>query len=150
MDKVDCIVAGAGVVGLAIARKLARAGREVVVLESTGGIGNGTSSRNSEVIHAGIYYPTGSLMAKLCVRGKRALYEYCDSHGVPTNRCGKLIVATSAAEVEKLDAIKSQRRQTTLRTSDSSTRPRRKHWSRHWPARRHCCHHRPASSTATP
>ena len=108
MDRVECVVVGAGVVGLAIARRLAQAGREVIVLEATGGIGNGTSSRNSEVIHAGIYYPTGSLMARTCVSGKHALYEYCESHGVPHKRCGKLIVATTPEESTKLAAIKAQ------------------------------------------
>lgn len=108
MDRVECVVVGAGVVGLAIARRLAQAGREVIVLEATGSIGNGTSSRNSEVIHAGIYYPTGSLMARTCVSGKQALYAYCESHGVPHKRCGKLIVATTPEESTKLAAIKAQ------------------------------------------
>ncbi len=108
MDRVECVVVGAGVIGLAIARRLAQAGREVIVLESTGDIGNGTSSRNSEVIHAGIYYPSGSLMARLCVSGKHALYEYCESHGVPHKRCGKLIVATTPEEANKLEAIRQQ------------------------------------------
>jgi L-2-hydroxyglutarate oxidase LhgO len=83
MDKVDCVVVGAGVIGLSIARRLARAGREVIVLEATEGIGTITSSRNSEVIHAGIYYRAGSLMAQMCVSGKRALYRYCREHGIP-------------------------------------------------------------------
>ncbi|KQW21921.1 FAD-dependent oxidoreductase [Afipia sp. Root123D2] len=106
MDRIDCIVVGAGVVGLAIARKLAQAGREVIVLESAEDIGTGTSSRNSEVIHAGIYYAAGSLMARMCVDGKKALYDYCADHGVPHKRCGKLIVATTEAESEKLASIK--------------------------------------------
>ena len=108
MDCVDCIVVGAGVVGLAIARKLALAGREVIVLESAEDIGTATSSRNSEVIHAGIYYAAGSLMARMCVAGKLALYDYCTDHGVPHKRCGKLIVATTAAESEKLAVIKQR------------------------------------------
>ncbi len=108
MDRVDCIVVGAGVVGLAVARKLAMAGREVIVLESAEDIGTVTSSRNSEVIHAGIYYAAGSLMARMCVAGKMALYDYCADHGVPHKRCGKLIVATSDAESEKLAAIKQR------------------------------------------
>src|SRR5260221_14775224 len=83
MDKVDCVVIGAGVIGLAVARQFARAGREVIVLEAAEGIGTVTSSRNSEVIHAGIYYRAGSLMAQMCVSGKRALYRYCADHGVP-------------------------------------------------------------------
>lgn len=107
MEQVDCIVVGAGVVGLAVARALAQRGRETVVLEQTHGIGNGTSSRNSEVIHAGIYYPEGSLKAQLCVRGRQLLYAYCDCHGVPYRRCGKFIVATTpeqAATLEQLQA----------------------------------------------
>lgn len=107
MDKVECVVVGAGVVGLAAARRLAQAGLEVVVVEAAGDIGTGTSSRNSEVIHAGIYYPAGSLMARLCVAGKQALYAYCDQYGVPYRRCGKLIVATADNERDKLAAIKS-------------------------------------------
>src|SRR5581483_10302960 len=90
MDKVDCVVVGAGVIGLAIARKLAQAGREVIILEAADAIGTVTSSRNSEVIHAGIYYPAGSLMARMCVAGKRALYHFCRDHGVPHRNCGKL------------------------------------------------------------
>lgn len=107
MDKVDCVVIGAGVIGLAAARRLAQAGREVVVLEAAEGIGTITSSRNSEVIHAGIYYPAGSLMARMCVSGKRMLYEYCREHGVPHRNCGKLIVATTAKETEKLQSIRA-------------------------------------------
>ncbi len=107
MDKLECVVIGAGVIGLAIARRLAQAGREVVVLELAEGIGTVTSSRNSEVIHAGIYYKAGSLMARMCVSGKRALYAYCRDHGVPHRNCGKLIVATTPAEGEKLQSIKA-------------------------------------------
>jgi L-2-hydroxyglutarate oxidase LhgO len=107
MDKVDCVVVGAGVIGLAIARKLAQAGREVIILEAADAIGTVTSSRNSEVIHAGIYYPAGSLMARMCVAGKRALYDYCRDHGVPHRNCGKLIVATQASETEKLLSIRA-------------------------------------------
>ena len=88
MDKVDVLIVGAGVVGLAIARSLSRAGREVIVIEANAGIGEETSSRNSEVIHAGIYYKAGSLMARMCVNGKRALYDYCASHGIPHKNCG--------------------------------------------------------------
>src|SRR5579862_4295932 len=107
MDKVECVVIGAGVIGLAIARRLALAGREVIVLEAAEGIGTVTSSRNSEVIHAGIYYKAGSLMARMCVSGKHKLYEYCVSHGIPHKNCGKLIVATTPAETEKLQSIKA-------------------------------------------
>ena len=107
MDKVDCVVIGAGVIGLAIARRLAQAGREVIVLEAAEGIGTITSSRNSEVIHAGIYYRAGSLMAQMCVSGKRALYQYCRDHGIPHRNCGKLIVATTPSETEKLQSIRA-------------------------------------------
>ena len=107
MDKVECVVIGAGVIGLAIARRLAQAGREVVILEAAEGIGTVTSSRNSEVIHAGIYYPAGSLMARMCVDGKRALYQYCRDHGIPHRDCGKLIVATTPKETEKLQSIRA-------------------------------------------
>ena len=107
MEQVDCVVIGAGVVGLAVARALAQAGREVVILEAEGAIGTGTSSRNSEVIHAGIYYPQGSLKARLCVAGRDALYAFCDSHGVPYRRCGKLIVATDASQLAELDSLQA-------------------------------------------
>src|SRR3954465_8760027 len=107
MDRVECVVVGAGVVGLAIARRLAQAGLEVVVLEAAEGIGTVTSSRNSEVIHAGIYYPAQSLMARMCVAGKRALYDYCRDHGIPHRKCGKLIVATTPSETEKLQSIRT-------------------------------------------
>ena len=106
VDRVDTVVVGAGAIGLAVARRLALAGREVVVLEAADSIGTGTSSRNSEVIHAGIYYPTGSLKARLCVAGRRALYDFCASHGVPHRRCGKLIVATDDGQVGQLEALK--------------------------------------------
>ncbi len=107
-ETVDCLVIGAGVVGLAIARALALAGREVIVVEAAEGIGTETSSRNSEVIHAGIYYPKGSLMARTCVEGRRLLYAYCAEHGVPHLNCGKLIVATNETESEKLAEIKGR------------------------------------------
>ena len=105
MEEVDCIVAGAGVVGLAVARALAQAGREVIVLDAAEGIGTETSSRNSEVIHAGIYYPANSFMARFCVAGRRALYRYCAERGVPHRNCGKLIVATNAEEDAMLAGI---------------------------------------------
>lgn len=101
-DAVECVVVGAGVVGLACAAELARRGREVVVLEQHRQIGTETSSRNSEVIHAGIYYPKGSLKATLCVAGKALLYAHCEQHHVPFRRCGKIIVATEAGQLETL------------------------------------------------
>src|SRR4029078_114985 len=102
------LVIGAGVVGLAIARAAARDGHEVIVAEQTKGIGNGVSSRNSEVIHGGMYYPTGSLRAYHCPRGRRLMYEFCVSHGVPHRKCGKLIVATEDGEVGKMEGILKQ------------------------------------------
>lgn len=108
MEKLDAIVIGAGVVGLAVARALALAGREVVILESEDAIGTHTSSRNSEVIHAGIYYPKGSLKARSCVAGKELLYAYCVSHGVPHRRCGKLIVATDEKQRDELKNIQAK------------------------------------------
>lgn len=105
MEQVDVVVIGAGVVGLAVARALAVGGREVMVLEREATIGQGTSSRNSEVIHAGIYYPAGSLKAQLCVRGKHMLYGYCEQRGVAHRRCGKLIVANTPSQVAALPAI---------------------------------------------
>ncbi|MCQ2028095.1 NAD(P)/FAD-dependent oxidoreductase [Stutzerimonas zhaodongensis] len=110
MEQVDCVVIGAGVVGLAVARALALAGREVLILEADAAIGTGTSSRNSEVIHAGIYYPQGSLKARLCVAGRDALYAFCDSHGVAYRRCGKLIVATDESQLAGLDALQAHAR----------------------------------------
>jgi L-2-hydroxyglutarate oxidase LhgO len=102
------LVVGAGVIGLAVARAAALKGHDVIVAEQTKGIGNGVSSRNSEVIHGGMYYPTGSLRAHHCPRGRRMMYEFCASHGVPHKRCGKLIVATEDAEVGKMEAILKQ------------------------------------------
>ena len=102
------LVVGAGVVGLAVARAAALAGHEVIVAEQAAGIGHGISSRNSEVIHAGIYYPSGSLRAYHCPRGRRMLYDYCASHGVPHRKCGKLVVATNDVEAAKLEALLAQ------------------------------------------
>ena len=108
MDRVECVVIGAGVVGLAAARALALSGREVVLLEAAETIGTGTSSRNSEVIHAGLYYPAGSLKATLCVAGRQALYDYCASRGIGHRRTGKWIVATAEEEVALLHQIKAK------------------------------------------
>ena len=107
-ERLDCIVIGAGVVGLAIARALAQSGREVVVLEKEPQIGMHASSRNSEVIHAGIYYPKGSLKARLCVQGKELLYAYCEEHNVAHQRIGKLIVASSEADLDYLAKIRER------------------------------------------
>jgi L-2-hydroxyglutarate oxidase LhgO len=108
MESIDAVVIGAGVVGLAVARALALAGREVIVLEAEDAIGTHTSSRNSEVIHAGIYYPRDSLKARSCVEGRQRLYAYCASHGVPHRRSGKLIVATDEAQLAELEAIRQR------------------------------------------
>ncbi|HQV20375.1 MAG TPA: FAD-dependent oxidoreductase, partial [Gordonia sp. (in: high G+C Gram-positive bacteria)] len=104
-DRVECVVVGAGVVGLAIARELVVAGREVMILEAADTFGTGISSRNSEVIHAGIYYPAGSLKARLCVRGRGLLYRYCADHAVPHDAIGKLIVATCDDQRGRLAAL---------------------------------------------
>ena len=111
VDQVECVVVGAGVVGLAVARALALAGREVLVLEAANAIGTGTSSRNSEVIHAGLYYAAGSLKARLCVQGNAQLYAYCAERGIGHRRCGKLLVATDVAQLAQLQGIieKAQR-----------------------------------------
>jgi L-2-hydroxyglutarate oxidase LhgO len=106
MDQIDCVVIGAGVVGLAAARALAESGRETLILERASVIGSGNSSRNSEVIHAGIYYPRDSLKARLCVAGKTRLYDYCASRHIAHRNCGKLIVAASLRQVEVLETIK--------------------------------------------
>jgi L-2-hydroxyglutarate oxidase LhgO len=108
VERLDTLVIGAGVIGLAVARELSHAGHEVVIAESEGVIGSGISARNSEVIHAGIYYPKGSLKALHCVLGRKLLYEYCERRHVPFKNCGKLIVATSADQVEKLEGIRQR------------------------------------------
>ncbi|MBT5076468.1 MAG: FAD-dependent oxidoreductase, partial [Rhodospirillales bacterium] len=107
-ENVDLIVIGAGVVGLAVAREMAMAGREVIVLEAEDAIGLGTSSRNSEVIHAGIYYPKDSLKAKFCVEGRKLLYPYCESRGVDFRRCGKLIVASDESQIDGMAEIQAK------------------------------------------
>ncbi|MEO7387590.1 MAG: NAD(P)/FAD-dependent oxidoreductase [Gammaproteobacteria bacterium] len=110
MDTVDAVIIGAGVIGLAVGRALATRGLEVIVIESADAIGTGTSSRNSEVIHAGLYYPTGSLKARLCVAGRDMLYRYCEAKGIRHRRIGKLIVATTDEEVHILDKYLVQAR----------------------------------------
>lgn len=108
METVDTLVVGAGVIGLACADAVARAGREVIVVESEARYGSGVSSRNSEVIHSGIYYPPGSVKARVCIRGKPMLYEFCEGHGVPHRRCGKLIVATNGAQLDALENLRAR------------------------------------------
>ena len=107
MDTVDAVVVGAGVVGLAVGRALALRGHETLILEACEHFGTETSSRNSEVIHAGIYYPRGSLKARMCVAGRDLLYDFCEQHDVTHRRCGKLIVATSEAQLAELDKIRA-------------------------------------------
>ncbi len=104
-DSIDCAVIGAGVIGLAVARELALRGREVIVIEADEAIGSGVSSRSSEIIHAGIYYDPGSLKARLCVQGRRRLYDYCAGHGIDHRRCGKLIVAAEETEIAALQGM---------------------------------------------
>ena len=108
MEQIDAVVVGAGVVGLAMGRALARSGLDTLVLERELAIGQGASSRNSEVIHAGLYYPAGSLKAGLCVRGRQLLYAYCEQHGVTHQRCGKLVVATGAEQLDGLRALQAK------------------------------------------
>jgi L-2-hydroxyglutarate oxidase LhgO len=108
MQSVDAVVIGAGVVGLAVARAMAQRGLETILLEAALGIGTGTSSRNSEVLHAGLYYPPGSLKARLCVRGRRLLYEYCAARGLPHARCGKFVVATQPGQEAALQQLLQQ------------------------------------------
>jgi len=107
MENIDVVVIGTGVVGIACARALALAGREVLLLESESGFGTGVSSRNSEVIHAGLYYPNGSSKARHCVAGKTLLYDYCSQRGIPFRRCGKLLVATEANQVAQIDKLRA-------------------------------------------
>ena len=149
MDEVECVVVGAGVIGLAAARALALAGREVLVLDRAWTIGFETSSRNSEVIHSGIYYPKGSLKATTCVAGRRRLYAYCREHGVAHAQLGKLIVAAEEGEIpgartDRRRGAGQRRRRRRMarrvagaapRTGSSVASPR-------------CCRRRPGSSTA--
>lgn len=106
MDELECVVVGAGVVGLAIARQLALSGRDVLLVEARGTFGEETSSRNSEVIHAGLYYAPGSLKARMCVAGKGALYQFAESHGVTYRRCGKYVVAADQNDMAALERLK--------------------------------------------
>lgn len=105
MEKIDCVVIGAGVIGLAAAQRLAQSGREVLILEAGERIGSGISARNSEVLHAGLYYPENSLKARLCVSGRELLYAYCEARAIPHRRCGKLIVASDEAQHAELRVI---------------------------------------------
>jgi L-2-hydroxyglutarate oxidase LhgO len=107
-DRIDALVIGAGVIGLAVARELALAGHEVIVIDAAEGIGTGASSRNSEVVHAGLYYATGSLKARLCVQGREALMRYCAERGIAQRRCGKLVVAVEDGELPGLEALHHQ------------------------------------------
>ncbi len=108
MEQVDCVVIGAGVVGMACARALALSGRDVIVIEKESLPGSEISARNSGVIHAGIYYPQNSLKAELCIKGKALLYSYCQNHTVPHKNCGKLIVATTSTEEQTLEEIRQR------------------------------------------
>ena len=122
--EVEHLVVGAGVVGLAIAAALARSGRSVFVLEAGSHVGCGISSRNSEVIHSGIYYPTNSLKHLLCVEGRRLLYAYCDSHGIAYRKCGKIVVAVDDVEAKEIAAIAQQAAQNNVEnveTMDATT-----------------------------
>jgi L-2-hydroxyglutarate oxidase LhgO len=150
MESVECLVVGAGVIGLAVARALARAGREVIVVESESGIGAGASSRNSEVIHAGIYYPPGLDKTRLCVDGKAMLYAFCREFGVPHKRCGKLLVAANAGEVDKLAALKAQAETNGVTDLIWLRARKRARSSPRWSPIVRCCRPRPASSTAMP
>ena len=105
MESIDTLVVGAGVIGLACADALARAGRDVVIIDADSQYGSGVSSRNSEVVHSGIYYPPGSAKARLCVHGRRQLYDFCAEHGVPHRRCGKLIVAAHEGQIPDLEKL---------------------------------------------
>ena len=105
---IDCIVVGAGVVGLAIAREMSKSGREVLLLETENSIGNGTSSRNSEIIHSGVYYPPNSLKARLCVKGREMIYKFSKEYGVESKKTGKIIFASDKNEIKELKRLQSQ------------------------------------------
>ena len=150
MDRVDTVVIGAGVVGLAVARALALLGREVVVLERESTFGSITSARNSEVIHAGIYYPAGSLKARLCVEGRDQMYAYCEERAIPHQRCGKLIVATNRGPAGRFARHLAQGvRQWPARPASCSMPPRCGPWSLLCMGWRQCILPPPVSSTAT-
>lgn len=122
MHDIDCVVVGAGVVGLAVARALALSGRSVLVVEKADAIGTGTSARNSEVIHAGIYYAPGSLKARLCVEGRERLYAYCRERNIGHERTGKLIVAVEPVQLDKLSAIRTNAERCGVADLESLTR----------------------------
>ena len=149
IDQVDAVVIGAGVVGLAIARELALAGREVIVLEAAEGIGTHTSSRNSEVIHAGLYYPKASLKARLCVAGKQLLYGYCAEHGVPHQRIGKVVVAADDSEIDAVKSYVAKAQTNGVTDLRWLCAPSCATWSLRCPASPDSCHPRPGLSTAT-
>lgn len=115
MADIDCVVLGAGVIGLAVSRELAQLGHAVLLVEATGGIGTGTSSRNSEVIHGGLYYPPGSLKALLCVAGRPKLYEYCVKRGIPHKRIGKFIVSANRKQIHQAEQIAERARMNGVR-----------------------------------
>ena len=150
MEWIDCLVVGAGALGLAAARALARSGREVIIVESESAIGSGVSSRNSEVIHAGIYYPTDLDKTRLCVDGKAMLYDFCRDYSVPHKRCGKLLVATSEREMGKLAAIKAQAEANGVMDLVWLSGAERGRSNRGWSPSRLCSRPRPGLSTATP
>ena len=122
MNDVDCIVIGAGVIGLGVARALSRRGREVIILEGERHFGMHTSSRNSEVIHAGIHYEPNSLKARMCVAGRDLLYRYCAERGIPHRRCGKFTVATADTQLATLEKIESNARANALYWNTSNRR----------------------------
>lgn len=150
MDRIDTLVIGAGVIGLAVARALALQGREVIVAEAETSFGQHTSSRNSEVIHAGLYYPAGSLKARLCLAGREALYRYCAERAVPHRRLGKLIVATQPDDTARLESLAQAPQPTAWTICNGWNKPSSPRWSRNSPATPPCCRPPPASSIATP